>query len=112
MPEAITGLDGHTRREHEDWYYTTVSQSKRVRLKAILNVTPPNIEWWDDLDIRGQPPILDFLFSFMLNAASEVIRGMDEWHGKQAGLSPDTLVLTLPVQKPNVTVPVIELFMK
>ena len=53
-----------------------------------------------------------FLFSFMLNDASEVIRGMDEWHGKQAYLSDNTLVLTLPAQKPNVAVPVIELFMK
>ena len=53
-----------------------------------------------------------FPFLFVLNDASEVIRGIDEWHGKQAGLSPDTVVLTRPVQKPNVTVPVIELFMK
>ena len=55
---------------------------------------------------------LCFRFSFILNDAGEVIRGMDEWNGKQAGLPPETLVLSLPVQKPNVTVPVIELFMK
>jgi hypothetical protein len=39
-----------------------------------------------------------------------VIRGMDEWHGRQAGVPDNTLVLNLPAQKLNVLV--IELFLK
>ncbi len=53
-------------------------------------------------------------YAQLLNDGSEIQVGMDEWHSKQIlGQSADnTLVLNLPIQKPNVTVPVIELFMK
>lgn len=40
---------------------------------------------------------------------------MSDWHAGQAGsqiAGRQTLTLELPVQKPNVTVPVIELFLK
>ena len=51
-------------------------------------------------------------YAQLLNDASEVRTKMDAWHGKQPGLDSDTLPLRLPVQKPNVTVPVIEIFLK
>ena len=54
-------------------------------------------------------------YAQLLNDASEVkMRGMDKWQLERAGDQADrkTLVLELPVQKPNATVPVIELFMK
>ena len=51
-------------------------------------------------------------YAQLLNDASEVKLGMDEWHSKQIGVGDDTLVLNLPQQKPNVAVPVIELFLK
>jgi len=52
-------------------------------------------------------------YAQLLNDASEVKMGMSEWHAKQSGgASEKTLSLTLPVRKPDVAVPVIELFMK
>jgi len=52
-------------------------------------------------------------YAQLLNDASEVTMGLGEWYARQAaGLGRSTLTLNLPVQKPNVTVPVIELFLK
>ena len=51
-------------------------------------------------------------YAQLLNDASEVQLGMDEWHSKQIGVPSNTLVLNLPLVKPNVAVPVIELFLK
>ena len=51
-------------------------------------------------------------YAQLLNDASEVPTKCDEWHSKQLGLPADTLTITLPQNKPNVAVPVVELFMK
>jgi len=52
-------------------------------------------------------------YAQLLNDGSEVQMGMNEWFTHQgAGGKVDTLTLNLPVQKPPVTVPVIELFLK
>ena len=53
-------------------------------------------------------------YAQLLNDASEVkMSGLEPWQAltMQEDLK-DALTLTLPVQKPNVTVPVIELFLK
>ena len=51
-------------------------------------------------------------YAQLLNDASEVKMGMDEWHAGQLGATSATLTLNLPQVRPNVTVPVVELFMK
>ena len=51
-------------------------------------------------------------YAQLLNDASEIRTGLDSWHADQIGQTRDTLVLNLPAQKPNVAVPVIELFLK
>ena len=52
-------------------------------------------------------------YAQLLNDASEIpMKGLDDWQGGDTGPGHDTLSLRLPVQKPNVTVPVIELFLK
>jgi alpha-L-fucosidase len=51
-------------------------------------------------------------YAQLLNDASEVDMGMDEWHAKQTNTGQETLTLTLPHQQPNVAVPVVELFLK
>ena len=53
-------------------------------------------------------------YAQLLNDASEVLMGQDDWAASQSGggAGTDTLVLRLPVKKPPVTVPVIELFLK
>jgi alpha-L-fucosidase len=54
-------------------------------------------------------------YAQLLNDASEVrMKGPEPWQvgPDSAGKSTNTLTLSLPVQKPGVTVPVIELFMK
>jgi alpha-L-fucosidase len=52
-------------------------------------------------------------YAQLLNDASEVlIAPRPEWQGYADEVGKDTLTLRLPVQKPNVTVPVIELFLK
>ena len=49
----------------------------------------------------------------LLNDASEVaMKVRQENPPAQDGVTQETLSLTLPIQKPNVTIPVIELFMK
>ena len=51
-------------------------------------------------------------YAQLLHDASEVkIERRPEWQGG-SDLRPDTVTLRLPVKKPNVTVPVIELFLK
>ena len=52
-------------------------------------------------------------YAQLLNDASEVGMTIDDWHAKQlAGSGKNTLTLTLPQQKPNVAIPVVELFLK
>ena len=53
-------------------------------------------------------------YAQLLNDGSEVaMRGIEKWQQERAGATdPTALVLELPVQKPDVTVPVIELYMK
>lgn len=48
----------------------------------------------------------------LLNDASQVTLGIDDWHAGHLNLQKDVLTITLPQQKPNVTVPVVELFLK
>jgi alpha-L-fucosidase len=52
-------------------------------------------------------------YAQLLNDASEIHIGLDEWHAKQVspGDYPVT-TLILPIVKPNVTIPVIELFLE
>jgi alpha-L-fucosidase len=51
-------------------------------------------------------------YAQLLHDASEVRMGMDSWHAGQAGSGAQTLTLNLPQTKPNVTIPVVELFLK
>ncbi len=52
-------------------------------------------------------------YAQFLNDASEIKMHMDPWFIQQMGKKyENTLTLTLPVRKPDVTVPVIELFLK
>ena len=51
-------------------------------------------------------------YAQLLNDASEVGIGMDEWHGQQVELKRDTITLNLPKPKPDAAVPVVELFLK
>ncbi|HEX2950381.1 MAG TPA: alpha-L-fucosidase [Armatimonadota bacterium] len=52
-------------------------------------------------------------YAQLLNDASEIkMEELPEWQAKLEEKHADTLTLQLPVKKPNVTVPVIELFMK
>ena len=53
-------------------------------------------------------------YAQLLNDASEVGMKLDPWVAAQTGTATDTntLVLELPIRKPDVTVPVIELFLK
>lgn len=53
-------------------------------------------------------------YAQLLNDASEVtMETKDAWQTNEADSKyKDSITLTLPIQKPNVTVPVIELFMK
>jgi alpha-L-fucosidase len=52
-------------------------------------------------------------YAQLLNDASEIKFGLDDWHAKQADTdTKNTLVLNLPQGRPNVAVPVLELFLK
>jgi alpha-L-fucosidase len=52
-------------------------------------------------------------YAQLLNDASEIkMAGLEHWQAQHEGDNADTLTLNLPVKKPNVTVPVIELFLK
>jgi len=53
------------------------------------------------------------VYAQLLNDASEVlIRDLPDWQARHAGLPPNTVTLSLPIRKPNVTVPVLELFLE
>jgi len=64
------------------------------------------------LHLVGKAYVERVEYAQLLNDASEIQTGLDSWHGSQLGSTRDTLVLNLPAQKPNVAVPVIELFLK
>jgi alpha-L-fucosidase len=51
-------------------------------------------------------------YAQLLHDGSEVGMGMDAWHAGQIGSSATALTINLPQTRPNVTVPVIELFLK
>ncbi|MFA5863763.1 MAG: alpha-L-fucosidase [Phycisphaerae bacterium] len=52
-------------------------------------------------------------YAQLLNDASEIQIGLSDWFaGQTTGGDLNTLTLTLPIQKPNVAVPVIELILK
>jgi len=51
-------------------------------------------------------------YAQFLHEASEVKMGLGGWHSKQIGASEKTLTLNLPQTRPDVTVPVVELFLK
>lgn len=52
-------------------------------------------------------------YAQLLNDGSEIpFKGLEQWQAGHEKQDPKTLALSLPIQKPNVTVPVIELFMK
>jgi len=51
-------------------------------------------------------------YAQFLYDGSEIAMKMDDWHARQLGLAADTLTLNLPQVRPDVTVPVIELFLK
>ena len=51
-------------------------------------------------------------YAQLLNDGSEVGMGMDDWHAGSVGASKDMLTIVLPQSKPNVTIPVVELFLK
>jgi alpha-L-fucosidase len=51
-------------------------------------------------------------YAQFLNDASQIVTGMDDWHANQVGRNGEELTLRLPQNKPNVTVPVIELYLK
>jgi alpha-L-fucosidase len=48
----------------------------------------------------------------LLNDGSEIGLGVDEWHAGSLGAGKGSLVLNLPQVRPDVTVPVVELFLK
>ncbi len=51
-------------------------------------------------------------YAQLLNDASEVPTQMDEWHAQQIGAGANILTLNLPQVRPEVAVPVVELFLK
>jgi alpha-L-fucosidase len=51
-------------------------------------------------------------YAQLLNDGSEIRTGIDEWHASHIGVTGSTLTLRMPQLRPNVTVPVIELFLK
>jgi alpha-L-fucosidase len=51
-------------------------------------------------------------YAQLLHDASEVGMQMDDWHAGQVGAKAGTLTLTLPQTRPDVAVPVVELFLK
>jgi len=57
-------------------------------------------------------PAFERVYAQFLHDASEVGMGMDEWHSRQLQMARPLLTLNLPQAKPDVDIPVIELFLK
>ncbi len=51
-------------------------------------------------------------YAQLLNDASEIKTGADDWYVRQMGGVTGAVLLNLPLEKPNVAVPVVELFLK
>jgi hypothetical protein len=51
-------------------------------------------------------------YAQLLNDGSEIDMKLGEWYANQGLTAEKSVVFNLPAQRPNVTVPVIELFLK
>lgn len=51
-------------------------------------------------------------YAQFLHDASEIKMGLDAWHAHQIGSDPNTLNLMIPQTRPNVAVPVIEMYLR
>ncbi|HEY3398923.1 MAG TPA: alpha-L-fucosidase, partial [Armatimonadota bacterium] len=52
-------------------------------------------------------------YAQLLNDASEVLmQDLPDWQATHVSMPPGTVTLNLPVRKPNVTVPVVEMFLR
>jgi alpha-L-fucosidase len=68
---------------------------------------------WPFQQLYLEGPVQRVEYAQLLNDASEVqIKGLDDWQASWDKKEKNLLSLRIPVQKPNVTVPVIELFLK
>jgi alpha-L-fucosidase len=68
---------------------------------------------WPFQQLYLEGPVQRVEYAQLLNDASEVqIKGLDDWQASWDKKEKNLLSLRIPIQKPNVTVPVIELFLK
>jgi alpha-L-fucosidase len=87
----------------EDCRFTYNPQTKRLYVHVFA---------WPFVELHLDGLAGKVEYAQLLNDASEVLmQSRPEWQGHD-DVGKDTLTLRLPVQKPNVTVPVIELFLK
>ena len=71
------------------------------------------LSWpYKHLHLDGRAYVDRVEYAQLLHDASEVPMKADAWHARQMNLSDETLTLVLPQTEPNVTIPVIELFLK
>ena len=80
---------------------------ERKRLYVHVQAWP-----YKHLYLDGRPYIDRVEYAQLLNDASEIRLGLNASQASQVGVPSNMLALNLPVQKPTVTVPVIELFLK
>lgn len=79
------------------------------RLTQNGNMLYVHIYAWPFRHLRLQGLGGKAVYARFLHDGSEVAMKVGEWEARQLGLGADSLVLTLPVRKPSVIVPVIEI---
>ncbi|MCA2226919.1 alpha-L-fucosidase [Nonomuraea aurantiaca] len=82
----------------------------------LLNVGPDGRGAFDPRHLHLPGPAGKVRYAQLLNDASEIRPlipdpAFDSGHKKLGALPPETLTLQLPVQRPDVAIPVIELFL-
>jgi alpha-L-fucosidase len=80
---------------------------ERKRLYVHILNWPYKYLFLDGRDYAGRVE-----YAQLLHDGSEIQIGIDAWHGRQLGVGTEMTCLTLPQAKPNVQIPVVELFLK
>ncbi len=117
----LTGIGEWMRRHHRAIYGCTQAPDEfKAPQDCRLTYNPETkrlyvhlFAWpYKHLHLDGKAYIERVKYAQLLNDASEVGLGLDEWHANQSRAGKNTLTINLPVVKPTVAVPVVELFLK
>ncbi len=118
--DSLSGMGEWMKRHSRSIYGCTQApeefitpQDCRLTYNPDTNRLYIHVYAWPFVELHAKGLKNRIAYAQLLNDASEVkVENRPEWQSHFGGVDPDAVTFRLPVQKPNVTVPVIEVFLK